>query len=105
MVSDGAFLFHMCIPCSKTFSLVIRSKSPVKVKVKYQGHILKKKKKMAITVSFVFHKHSLFSKFCKSKSYTTSDWLNYMVCLYLCYFEILSYMEKSGKYDELGFYE
>ena len=52
MVSDGAFLFHMCIPCSKTFSLVIRSKSPVKVKVKYQGHIFKKKKKKKWLLQF-----------------------------------------------------
>ena len=38
MVSDTAFIFHMCIPCGKTFSVVPRSRSSIKVKIKYQGH-------------------------------------------------------------------
>ena len=43
MVSDRAFLFHMmCVPCVETFSLVPKSRSSVKVKVTYQGHIKKK---------------------------------------------------------------
>ena len=44
MVSDNAFVFCMCIPCGKTFSLVPRSRSSFKVEVKYQDdHIYKKK--------------------------------------------------------------
>ena len=38
MVSDGAFIFHMCIYWDKTFSLEPRSR--LTVKVKYQGHNL-----------------------------------------------------------------
>ena len=34
----------MRIPFGKTFPLVSRSRSSVKIKVKYQGHITKKKK-------------------------------------------------------------
>ena len=43
MVSDIALIFHMCIPCGKTFSLIPRSRPPVKVHVKNQGHIFTKK--------------------------------------------------------------
>ena len=42
MVSNSDFIFHMCIPCNKAFSLVPRSRSFARVKVKYQGDILKK---------------------------------------------------------------
>ena len=37
MESDRAFIFHMCIPCGKSMSVVLRSRSSVMVK--YQGHI------------------------------------------------------------------
>ena len=37
MESDRAFMFHMCIPCGKCMSVVLRSRSSVMVK--YQGHI------------------------------------------------------------------
>ena len=36
MVSDRAFIFHICIPWGKALSLVPKSRSSVKVK--YQGH-------------------------------------------------------------------
>ena len=39
MVSDRAFIFHMCIPCD----VVPRSRSSVKVIVKYHGHNFYKK--------------------------------------------------------------
>ena len=44
MVTDRAYIimFHMCIPCGKSFSSVPRSKSSVKAKVKYEGHNLQK---------------------------------------------------------------
>ena len=45
----------MFIPCRKTF-LLPRSKSPLKVKVKYQGFIFQI---TAVTVALVFHKDSL----------------------------------------------
>ena len=35
MVTDRAFIFHMCIPCGKTFSSIYRSRSSVRVRVKY----------------------------------------------------------------------
>ena len=41
MVCDGTFIFYMCIPCGKTFSLLQRSRSSVRVK--YQGCIFQKK--------------------------------------------------------------
>ena len=37
---DKAFIFHMCIPCSKSFSLVPRSRPYAKVK--YQGQVFTK---------------------------------------------------------------
>ena len=40
MISDRPFLFHIYIPCGKTFYLVPRSS--VKVWIKYQGHIFLK---------------------------------------------------------------
>ena len=40
MASDRAFIFHICISNGKTFSLVSRLKSSVKVK--YQGHTSEK---------------------------------------------------------------
>ena len=53
MVSEETFIFHMCIPCAKTFSLLLSSRSFVKVKVKHQvviylsmkkGNVLHKQK-------------------------------------------------------------
>ena len=64
MVSDRAFIFHIHVYISwgKALSLVQKSRSSAKVKVKYQGHSFwkKKKKKNAVTGALVFHKHILF---------------------------------------------
>ena len=49
MIHDRAFIFYIFIPRGKTLSLGSRSRSSVKVNVKYQGHIKKKKKNLAIT--------------------------------------------------------
>ena len=44
MVSDRAFIFHIHIAWDKALSLVtLKSRSSVKVKVKYQGHSFSKK--------------------------------------------------------------
>ena len=43
MVSDRAFIFHTYISWGKSLSLLPKSRSSVKVKVKYQGHSFKKK--------------------------------------------------------------
>ena len=43
MVSDRAFIFHIHIPWDKALSLVPKSRSSVKVKVKYQGYSFSKK--------------------------------------------------------------
>ena len=53
MVSDTAFIFHMCAPCGKTFS--------TKVKIKYQRHF---SSKMAVVEELTFHKHILFTGEC-----------------------------------------
>ena len=43
MVSDDtAFIFHIYIPWGKTLSLVPKSRSSIKVKVKCQGHCFQK---------------------------------------------------------------
>ena len=42
MVSDRAFIFNIYIPLGITLSLVSKSKSSVKVKIKYQGHSFQK---------------------------------------------------------------
>ena len=42
MVSYTVFIFHMCIPCGKTFPLVTRSRSSVKVGVIHQGQFFDK---------------------------------------------------------------
>ena len=55
MISDRAFILHIYIPWGKTFSLVPKSRSSVKVK--YKGHSFEK---MAIAGAFVFHKYILF---------------------------------------------
>ena len=39
------FVFHMSIPSDKTLLLVLSSRSSVKVRIKYQGHSFRKKKK------------------------------------------------------------
>ena len=42
-----------------------------------------------------------FSKICKLKCNTTSDWLNHMVCQSeLFYIQMLLDIEKSGEYDK-----
>ena len=56
IASDSAFTFHIYIPWGKTLSLVPKSRSSVKVKVKYQGHRFWKN----VTVALVFHIHNLF---------------------------------------------
>ena len=42
MVSDRAFIFHICIPWGKALSLVPHSRLSVKVKVRYQGYSFRK---------------------------------------------------------------
>ena len=42
MVIDRALIFHIYIPWGKTLSLVTKSRSSVKVEVKYHGHRLRK---------------------------------------------------------------
>ena len=42
MLSGRAFIFHIYIPWDKTLSLVPKSWSSVKVKIKYQGQFSKK---------------------------------------------------------------
>ena len=42
MISDRAFIFHIHISYGNTLSLVPKSRSSVKVKVKYQGQFKKK---------------------------------------------------------------
>ena len=42
MVSDKAFMFHMHVPCGKTFSFVPGSRSSSTVKDINQGHIFQK---------------------------------------------------------------
>ena len=43
MVKGETFMFHVRIPCDKTFSLVPSARSSVKVKAKYLGRVLEKK--------------------------------------------------------------
>ena len=50
MVSDTAFLFHLFVPWGKTLSLVPKSRSSVKVK--YQGHSFREKKKKILEKVF-----------------------------------------------------
>ena len=45
MVNDKAFIFHVYIPWGKTLFRIPKSRSTVKVKVKYQGPRFRKKKK------------------------------------------------------------
>ena len=45
MVTYRSYIFHMCISCGKTFSVVSSIMSSVKVKVKYQGNIIEKIKR------------------------------------------------------------
>ena len=40
MVCDRAFIFHMCVPCGKTFSLVPMSRSSVKTRALHAGDML-----------------------------------------------------------------
>ena len=42
MISDRAFIYHICIPLSKTLSLVPKSRSSVKVKFNFQSHSFRK---------------------------------------------------------------
>ena len=57
MEIDRAIIFHMCIPCGKIFIFGTKVRVIVKVKVKYQGHNLKKK--WPLLGALVFHKRSL----------------------------------------------
>ena len=66
LVSVRAFVFHMSIPCDKTFLLVPSSKSSFKVKVEYQGHDLEKKNGHCGGIRF--HKH----KCCSTMFFTSS---------------------------------
>ena len=56
MVSDTAFIFHIYIPLGATLSLVPKSMSSVEVKIQYQGHDFRKKKK-----KWPFRGHSCFT--------------------------------------------
>ena len=56
LVRVRTFKFHISIPCDKSFLLVSRSKSNIKVTIK-------KKEKMAVAGALVFHKHILLFMF------------------------------------------
>ena len=67
MVCIRAFIFHMCISCGETFSLVPGSRSSVKIKVKYQGHFFSQKNRnvghsfrMVGDRASIFHMYSIF---------------------------------------------
>ena len=67
MVSDRDFIFHVYIPWGKNHSLVPKSRSSVKVIVKYQGHSFRKDGRCgAIRVSrthlvaFIFKYNSIY---------------------------------------------
>ena len=65
MVSDRTLLFHIYIPWDKTLSFEPKSRSSVKVKVKYQGHSFRKKNhglRRGISVSQTQLVPSMFSK-------------------------------------------
>ena len=63
----GAFISHMCIPSGKTFSLLLKARPSIKVKVKYQSHVVFFPLR-AFAGAFVFHKNMLvfFYKLCLS---------------------------------------
>ena len=56
MLSDRAFIYHMCIPCGKTFSLVPRSQSRWWSNIK----VVFFKKEIAVEGALVFHEQSCF---------------------------------------------
>ena len=82
MVSDRAFIFHICIPCGKTVSLVPKSWSFVSVKVKGHlsmsssklSHMFKKKMVVlgALVLSFDEELSILFDKSSKKKFFLLS---------------------------------
>ena len=55
-------MFHIYIPWDKTFSLEPKSRSSVKVKVKYQGHSFQKGKKNGCCGGISVSEIGLFSK-------------------------------------------
>ena len=62
MVRVKAFIFHMSIPCDKTF-LLVSSSSSLKVSVEYKGHNFQK---IAVAGALVFHKYILLLLKCLS---------------------------------------
>ena len=52
LVRVRAFIFHMSIPCDKTFLLVPSSRSSLKVKFSFQGHTLLKCKTFTLDITF-----------------------------------------------------
>ena len=90
-LSDRAFLFHMCIPCGKTFSLV--SRSSVKVKIKYQTREIRK---MAIAGTFVFNKHILFY-FTELESFADDHFQNLLCILILTHQLWIAFENIVGK--------
>ena len=59
MVSGRAFIYHMCVPCGKMFSLVPRLRSSVMV---------------AVVGTLVLCKHSLF--------YYKKNYISLIVCIF-----------------------
>ena len=84
MVIYTAFSFYMCTPCGKTFSLVLRSRSSVKVEIKYQGHIKKKKKWLLGGVCvFCTHTHlvSTFLSICEFSKFLYKQIAKFIECV------------------------
>ena len=54
MVSVRTLIFHMCIPCRKTFSLVLRSRSSSKVEVIFEKK-KKKREKIKMPIEWTFN--------------------------------------------------
>ena len=56
-----------------THLLVLRSRSSMKVKVKYQGHV---SQKMGVSGALVFHKHILFKNLVSNFALHGLDWFD-----------------------------
>ena len=85
MVSDRAFIFHMCIPCGNFFF-------GVKLICQCLGQISRSHyQKITITGALVFHKHSLFQPIIR-------NFLPMVKMMIINRKSVLWYIEMSGVY-------
>ena len=82
LVNDRASILYIYIPFGKTLSLVPKSRSSVKVKVKYQGHSFRKNGGISVSQTQLVYYYFFVDKQTKRDRLTDRQYKNFSLPIY-----------------------